>query len=67
MSTLERQQDPGEHGYGGVEQEPSPPDASPDNTQEHPQEDPSETERELPEQALNGEVAPGALRVPGSG
>ena len=37
MSTPERQQDPGEHGYGGVKQAP---DDDRDEPAEHPLEDP---------------------------
>ena len=40
MSTPERQQDPGEHGYGGVHQEKE------DGEQEHPLEDPQADPRE---------------------
>jgi len=40
MSTPERQQDPGEHGYGGIHQEKD------DEHQEHPLEDPGADPRE---------------------
>ena len=54
MSTPERQQDPGEYGYGGVKQEP---DAEPHDPAEHSLEDPDddsgqdEPRREQPEDA----------------
>ena len=40
MSTPERQQDPGEHGYGGVQQEKE------DVGQEHPFDDPAADPRQ---------------------
>jgi hypothetical protein len=39
MSTPERQQDPGEHGYGATKQEPST-DSETDAPREHPLESP---------------------------
>ena len=45
MSTPERQQDPGEHGYGGVQQEKE------HEGQEHPLDDPEADPRQAPDQA----------------
>lgn len=42
MSTPERQQDPGEHGYGGVKQDPTPNE----DQAEHPLEDPDNDSRQ---------------------
>ena len=44
MSTPERQQDPGEHGYGGVQQEKE------QEGQEHPLDDPAADPRQAPDQ-----------------
>ncbi len=44
MSTPERQQDPGEHGYGGVQNEKE------HEGQEHPLEDPEADPRQAPDQ-----------------
>ena len=43
MSTPERQQDPGEHGYGGTQQEKKSGD---DRDDEHPLEDPDADPRQ---------------------
>ena len=49
MSTPERQQDPGEHGYGGVKQDPATqPDD--DNSPEHPLEDPDNDSGQKPDE-----------------
>jgi len=50
MSTQERTQDPGEHGYGAAKQEPdSPPDAESDREQDdrrEPEANPSRRDRD---------------------
>ena len=47
MSTPERQQDPGEHGYAGANQEPAT-DTSPEESGEHPLEDPDNDSKQEP-------------------
>ena len=47
MSTPERQQDPGEHGYAGANQEPAN-DTSPEESREHPLDDPDNDSGQAP-------------------
>lgn len=54
MSTPERQQDPGEHGYGGVEQDQWDADDTPEQG-EHPLEDPDNDPEQHRQNADDGD------------
>ena len=56
MSTPERSQDPGEHGYGGTNQD-YPTGGDPDESGETPDTDETEDPREPPEPDEPGEPA----------
>ena len=49
MSTPERQQDPGEHGYGGVKAEPAK-DADRSDAPDHPLEEPDNDAGQKPDE-----------------
>ena len=65
MSTPERQQDPGEHGYAGANQEPAT-DTSPDDSRNHPLEDPDNDSEQAPADHEDGSTESKA-RTPESG